>query len=86
MLGLACLLLGAAVLLFYSSGPNLVHLLFASYKTSPLVVSFFQNKQSSGHKKINVLWSEPEAQGVFYNLGKSFHGGKLWRKVERSPQ
>jgi len=45
MLGLGCLLLGAAVLLFHSSGPKLVHLLLAQYKRSPLVVSsFFQNK------------------------------------------
>ena len=85
MLGLACLLLGAAVLLFYSSGPK--HLLLAKYKRSPLVVSsFFKNRQRSGHKEINVILSEPEAQGVFYNLGKRFHGGKLRRKVERSPQ
>jgi len=87
MLGLACLLLGAAVLLFHSSGPNLVHLLLANYTRSPLVVSsFFKNRQRSGHKEINVILSEPEAQGVFYNLGKRFHGGKLRRKVERSPQ
>ena len=86
MLSLACLLLGAAVLLFHSSGPKLAHLLFASYKMSPLVVSFFQNKQSSGHKNINVIWSEPEAQGMFYNLGKRFHGGKWRRKMEGSPQ
>ena len=87
MLGLACLLLGAAVLLFHSSGPNLVHLLLANYTRSPLVVSsFFQNRQRSGHKEINVILFEPEAQGVFYNLGKRFHGGKLRRKVERSLQ
>ena len=86
MLGLACLLLGAAVLLFHSSVLDLVHLLFASYKMFPLVVSFFQNKQRSGHKEINAVLPEPEAQGVFYNLGKRFHGGKLRRKVERSPQ
>ena len=87
MLGLACLLLGAAVLLFHSSGPNLVHLLLAKYTRSPLVVSsFFQNTQRNGHKEINVILSEPEAQGVFYNLGKRFHGGTLKRKVERSPR
>ena len=62
MLGLACLLLGAAVLLFHSSGPNLVHLLLDKYKRSPLVVSsYFQNKQRSGHKEIKVIFSEPEA-------------------------
>ena len=87
MLGLACLLLGAAVLLFHSSGPNLVHLLLAKYTRSPLVVSsYFQNRQRSGHKEIKAILSEPEAQGVFYNLGKRFHGGKLRRKVERSLQ
>ena len=87
MLGLACLLLGAAVLFFHSSGPNLVNLPLANYTRSPLVVSsFFQNKQRTGHKEINVILSEPEAQGVLYNLGKRFHGGKLRRKVERSPQ
>ena len=87
MLGLACLLLGAAVLLFHSSGPNLAHLLLANYTRSPLVVSsFFQNRQRSGHKEINVILFEPEAQGVFYNLGKRFPGGKLRRKMERSPQ
>ena len=86
MLGLACLLLGATVLLFYSSGPKLVHLLLAKYKRFPLVVSsFFQNKQRSGHKEVKTILSEPEAQGVFYNLGKRFHGGKLRRKMERSP-
>ena len=86
-LGLACLLLGAAVFIFHSSGPNLVHLLLAKYTRAPLVVSsFFQNKQRSGHKKIKAILSEPEAQGVFYNLGKRFHGGKLRRKVEKSPQ
>ena len=85
MLGLACLLLG--VLLFHSSGPNLVHLLLANYTRSLLMVSsYFQNKQRSGHKEINAVLPEPEAQGVFYNLGKRFHGGKLRRKVERSPQ
>ena len=87
MLGLGCLLLGAAVLLFHSSGPNLVHLLLAKYTWSPLVVSsYFQNKQRSGHKEVKTILSEPEAQGVFYNLGKRFHGGKWRRKVERSPQ
>ena len=87
MLGLACPLLGAAVLLFHSSGPNLVHRLLAKYTRSPLVVSsFFQNTQRSGHKEINVILSEPEAQGVFYNLGKRFYGGKLRSKVKRSPQ
>ena len=87
MLVLACLLLGVAVLLFHSSGPKLVHLLLAKYTKSPLVVSSFsQNKQRTGHKEINVIFSEPEAQGVFYNLGKRFHGGKLRRKEERSPQ
>ena len=45
MLGLACPLLGAAVLLFHSSGPNLVHLLLAKYTRSPLMVSsYFQTK------------------------------------------
>ena len=83
MLGLACLLLGAAVLLCHSSGPKLVHLLLAKYTRSSLVVSsFFRNKQRTGHKEINVILSEPEAQGVFYNLGKRFHGGKLRRKVK----
>ena len=87
MLGLACLLLGAAVLLCHSSGPKLVHLLLAKYTRSSLVVSsFFRNKQRTGHKEINVILSEPEAQGVLYNLGKRFHGGKLRRKVEKSPQ
>ena len=87
MLGLCCLLLGAALLLFHSSDSKLVHLLLAKYKRSSLVVSsFFQNKQRSGHKEINAVLPEPEAQGVFYNLGKRFHGGKLRRKVERSPQ
>ena len=87
MLGLACPLLGAAVLLFHSSGPNLVHILLANYTRSLLMVSsYFQNKQRSGHKGINVILSEPEAQGVFNNLGKRFHGGNLRRKVERSPQ
>ena len=74
MLGLACLLLGAAVLLFHSSGPHLVHLLLAKYTRAPLVVSsFFQNKQRSGHKEIMPVLSETEAQSVFYNLGKRFH-------------
>ena len=87
MLGLGCPLLGAAVLLFHSSGPKLVHLLLDKYNRSPLVVSsYFQNKQRSGHKEINVILFEPEAQGVFYNLGKRFPGGKLRRKMERSPQ
>ena len=86
MLGLACLLLGAAVFIFHSSGPNLVHLLLAKYTRAPLVVSsFFQNKQRSGHKEIKTISSEPEAQGVFYNLGKRFHGGKWKREVERIP-
>ena len=85
MLGLACLLLGAAVLLFHSSGPKLVHLLLAKYTRSPLVVSsYFQNKGVG--KEINVILSEAEAQGVFQNLGKRFHGGKLRRKVEGSSQ
>ena len=79
MLGLGCLLLGAAVLLFHSSGPNLVHLLLANYTRSPLVVSsFFQNRQRSGHKDINVILFEPEAQSVFYNLGEEIS----WREVE----
>ena len=83
MLGLGCLLLGAAVLLFHSSGPNLVHLLLAKYTRSPLVISsYFQNRQRSGHKEINVILSEPEAQGVFYNLGERFHGEVSWREVE----
>ena len=86
MLGLGCLLLGAAVLLFHSSGPNLVHLLLAKYTRSPLVVSPYQNKQRSGHKNIKVILSEPEAQNVFYNLEKRFHEGKVSRKLERSPQ
>ena len=87
MPGLACPLLGAAVLLFHSSGPNLVHRLLAKYTRSPLVVSsLFQNTQRSGHKEINVILSEPEAQGVFYYLGKRFHGGKRRRKMEGSPQ
>ena len=85
--GPGCPVLAAAVLLLHSSGPKLVHLLLANYKRSLLVVSsYFQNKQRSGHKEIIVILSEPEAQGVFYNLGKRFHGGKLRRKVERSPQ
>ena len=72
---------------FQSSGPKLVHLPLANYKWSPLVVSsYFQNRQRSGHKEIKTILSEPEAQGVFYNLGKRFHGGKFRRKVERSPQ
>ena len=72
--------------LFHSSGPYVVHLLLVNYKRSPLVVSsYFQNKQRGGHK-INAILPEPEAQGVFYNLGKRFHGGKLRRKAERSPQ
>ena len=63
MLGLACLLLGAAVLLFHSSGPHLVHLLLVKYTRSPSVVSsYFQNKQSSGHKEIKAILSETEAQ------------------------
>ena len=87
MPGLACPLLGAAVLLFHSSGPNLVHLLLAKYTRSPLVVSFyFQNRERSGHKEIKAILSEPEAQGAFHNLGKRFHGGKWRRKVERSPR
>ena len=104
MLGLGCLLLGAAVLLFLSSGPKLVPLLLAKYTRSPLVVSsfffffnlfiflfvvvssFFQNKQRSGHKEIKAILSEPEAQEVFYRLGKRFHGWKVRKKVERSPQ
>ena len=48
--------------------------------------SYFQNKQRSEHKEIKALLSDPEAQIVFYNLGKRFHGGNLRRKVERSPQ
>ena len=85
MLGLACLLSGAAVLLFHSSGPKLVHLLLAKYTRSPLVVSsYFQNKGVG--KEINVILSEAEAQGVFQNLGKRFHGGKSRRKVEGSSQ
>ena len=56
MLGLGCPLLGAAVLLFHSSGPNLVHLLLAKYTRSPLVVfSYFKNKQRSGHKEIKAI-------------------------------
>ena len=87
MLGLDCLLLCAAVFLFHSSGPKLVPLLLAIYNRSPLVASsYFQNKQRSGHKEIKVIMSEPEAQSVFCNLGKRFHGGKLRREVERSPQ
>ena len=87
MLGLGCLLLHAAVFVFHSSGPKLVPLLLAKYTRSPLVVSsFFQNKQRSGHKEIKVILSEAEAQEVFYNLGQRFHGGKLRKKVERSPQ
>ena len=63
MLGLACLLLGAAVLLFHSSGPHLVHLLLVKYTGSPLVVSsFIQSKQSSGHKENKAILSETEAQ------------------------
>ena len=86
-LGLGCLRLGAAVLLFLSSGPKLVPLLLAKYTRSPLVVSsFLQNKQRSGHKEIKAILSEAEAQEVFYNLGQRFHGGKLSRKVERIPQ
>lgn len=50
MLGLACLLLGAAVLLFHSSGPNLVHLLLANYTRSPLVVSFSRTDRGVGTK------------------------------------
>ena len=66
MLGLACLLLGAAVLFFHSSGPNLVNLPLANYTRSPLVVSsYFQNKQRGGHKEIKPILFEPEAQGVF---------------------
>ena len=62
MLGLGCPLLGAAVLLFHSSGPKLVHLLLDKYTRSPLVVSsYFQKKQRSGHKEIKVIFSEPEA-------------------------
>ena len=87
MPGLACPLLGAAVFLFHSSGTYLVHLLLAKYTRSLLMVSsYFQNKQRSGHKGINVILSEPEAQGVFNNLGKRFHGGKRRRKMEGSPQ
>ena len=82
--GLSSLRCCCVALPFFSL--DLVHLLFASYKMFPLVVSFFQNKQRSGHKEINAVLPEPEAQGVFYNLGKRFHGGKLRRKVERSPQ
>ena len=86
-LGLGCLLLGAAVLLFLSSGPKLVPLLLAKYTRSPLVVSsFFQNKQRSGHKEIKAILREPEAQEVFYSLGQRFHGWKVRKKVERSPQ
>ena len=48
--------------------------------------SYFQNKQRSGHKEIKVIVSEPEAQSVFYNLARRFHGEKLRREVERSPQ
>ena len=72
--------------LFHSSGPNLVHLLLAKYTRSPLVVSSYQKKQRSEHKKIKVILSEPEAQSVFYNLEKRFHEGKVSRKLERSPQ
>jgi len=72
--------------LFQSSGSKLVHLPLANHKWSPLVASsYFQNKQRSGHKEIKTILSEPEAQGVFYNPGKRFHGGKLRRKLERSP-
>ena len=75
MRGLGCfLLLGAAVLLFQSSGSNkLVHPLLTNYKWSHLVAScYFQNKQRSGHKEIKSILSEPETQGLFYNLGKRF--------------
>ena len=70
--GLSSLRCCCVALPFFSL--DLVHLLFASYKMFPLVVSFFQNKQRSGHKEINAVLPEPEAQGVFYNLGKRFHG------------
>ena len=46
MLGLACLLLGAAVLLFHSSGTYLVHLLLAKYTRSPLVSLFLFPEQT----------------------------------------
>ena len=87
MLGLGCLLLGAAVFVFLSSGPKLVPRLLANYTRSPLVVSsFFQTKQRCGHKEIKAILSEPEAQEVFYSLGQRFHGWKVRKKVERSPQ
>ena len=87
MLGLGCLLLCAAVFLCHSSGLKLVPLLLANYNRSPLVSSsYFQNKQRSGHKEIKVTVSEPEAQEVFYSLGQRFHGWKVRKKVERSPQ
>ena len=82
--GLSSLRCCCVALPFFSL--DLVHLLFASYKMFPLVVSFFQNKQRSGHKNIKVILSEPEAQNVFYNLEKRFHEGKVSRKLERSPQ
>ena len=41
-----------------------------------MVSSYFQIKKRSGHKELKVVASEPEAQSVFYNLGKRFHGGK----------
>ena len=85
MLVLACLLLGAAVLLFHSSGPNLVHLLLAKY-TRSLQWSLLSRTNRGVGTEINVLLSEAEAQGVFQNLGKRFHGGKLRRKVEGSSQ
>ena len=45
---------------------------------------YFQNKQRSGHKEIKSILSEPETQGLFYNLGKRFQWRKLWRKVKES--
>ena len=82
MLGLACLLLGAAVLLFHSSGPKLVHLPLAKY-TRSLQRSLLISRTNKGvGTEINVFLSEAEAQGVFQNLGKRFHGGKLRRKVK----
>ena len=46
MPGLACPLLGAAVLLFHSSGTYLVHLFLAKYTRSPLVSLFLFPEQT----------------------------------------
>ena len=75
MLGLGCLLLGAAVLLFHSSGPNLVHLL-AKYTRSPLVVfSYFKKKQRRGHKRSRPSCLNRKPKVCFITKGRDFIEG-----------